>query len=516
MMRTTRMFWTNGVLAIGVLGLLGCNGMREWNWFGMKKTDNERTASGSANSGTRARRPSREPAVAAADKPKPAANPDDPKAKDVDDRVERYVKSMNNTYEPDYESNDFRAKMRRQSDPNRSARIRQTAAKGREQTPGDDSSGSGPPRTAQGTQPGSQTARLDDSAPLETETLPALSDSPATENERPRAGTGSADSLAADSKAASNKPTPKTAGKAQRMAEPPESSDDTPRLKSRDGMLVEPESKPAPLRPPVLGEVKVAAAPSPEKDSTKESEEAKRPAANVVPQTVTVDTFKKRMEEQEALAAKDPNNVEEQFKLRLMYLVNGQEARVLAATPGMNAEIQDIMQAQLRTLIAARSSAQRDPALWANKQIEAIEELRRLVRSRADLSVPRVVLCKSIVTFGQYTPFEPLEFKAGKPNKVLLYVEVENFSMEKTSSGQFRVLLTMRQSLLNKAGEELWSAKEENIEDLSRQPRRDFYLAAERTIPKTLNPGDYVLKVEIEDVLAGKINSNAATFKLVP
>jgi hypothetical protein len=231
---------------------------------------------------------------------------------------------------------------------------------------------------------------------------------------------------------------------------------------------------------------------------------------------VTVDTFKKRLEEQEALVLKDPNNVEEQFRLRMLYLANGQDDKALATTPGMNAEIQEIMQAQLRAFVAARSSAQRDPSAWANKQLAAVEELRGLVRARADLVVPRVVLCKAIDGFGRYTPFEPVEFKAGQPNKVLLYVEVDNFATEKTSSGQYRVLLSMRQSLLTKAGEELWSVKDENIEDLSRQRRRDFYLTAERVIPKTLNPGEYVFRAEIEDVLAGKINGNSVTFKLVP
>ena len=35
-------------------------------------------------------------------------------------------------------------------------------------------------------------------------------------------------------------------------------------------------------------------------------------------------------------------------------------------------------------------------------------------------------------------------------------------------------------------------------------------------IPKSLPPGGYILKVEVEDVLAGKINSAVAKFKLLP
>jgi len=119
--------------------------------------------------------------------------------------------------------------------------------------------------------------------------------------------------------------------------------------------------------------------------------------------------------------------------------------------------------AQVRSLITAKSTAQKDPAAWANKQLEALENLRGLVRAKADLKVPAVVICNAIEGYGRYTPIEPPEFKAGQQNLVLVYIEVDNFGTEKTSSGLHRTLLSVRQSLLNKAGEELWSSRDENI-----------------------------------------------------
>jgi hypothetical protein len=81
----------------------------------------------------------------------------------------------------------------------------------------------------------------------------------------------------------------------------------------------------------------------------------------------------------------------------------------------------------------------------------------------------------------------------------------------------YRTLLSVRQSLLTKSGEELWSTHDANIEDIARQRRRDFFLTlGPWSIPKTLGPGSYILKVEVEDVLAGKINSGVAKFKMVP
>ncbi|MCG8408534.1 MAG: hypothetical protein MI923_25310 [Phycisphaerales bacterium] len=273
---------------------------------------------------------------------------------------------------------------------------------------------------------------------------------------------------------------------------------------------------------PSLAEVNISAGPEPvEPESTlPETVEITTDTAkaNETPAPVEpVDTFAIHLKTQEELVAKDPNNVEEQYRLRMMYLINGQDEKALAPAEGVDADIQEIIQAQIKALIDARSSTGRDSAAWANRQLESVEELRRRMRSRADLAVPKVTLCTAIEGFGRYDPIEPTEFPAGRKNLVLVYIEVDNFSSEQTTSGLFRTLLSVRQELFNKAGESLWNKKDENIEDLARQKRRDFYLTiGPIAIPKTLPPGEYSLKIEVEDVLAGKLNSRAAKFTIVP
>jgi hypothetical protein len=119
--------------------------------------------------------------------------------------------------------------------------------------------------------------------------------------------------------------------------------------------------------------------------------------------------------------------------------------------------------------------------------------------------------------FGLYKPIEPAEFQARRKNLLLVYIEVENFVSKKTPSGLYRTLLSVRQSLVSRDGQELWSKKDENIEDLARRQRRDFYLTiGPIAIPKSLAPGSYILNVEVEDALAGKMNRAVAKFKLLP
>lgn len=243
---------------------------------------------------------------------------------------------------------------------------------------------------------------------------------------------------------------------------------------------------------------------------------AASPAADRPAAAAAADSVESRIRRHEALVAADPNNIEEQFRLRLLYLVEGLDDKALAPVAGVDEDVEEIILSQVRSLIAARSGAGRDPATWANRQLESIEELRRRVRARADLQVPVVQLCTAVDGFGRYKPIEVLEFPAGVATLVIIYIEVDNFSSTLLPSGQFRTLLAVRESLINRSGEELWSAKEDNIEDVSRQQREDFFITSKRGIPSDLPPGEYTLKVEVEDVLAGKLNSNSVKFKIVP
>ena len=218
----------------------------------------------------------------------------------------------------------------------------------------------------------------------------------------------------------------------------------------------------------------------------------------------------------ESAVAQDPNNIDKQLKLRMAYLLNDDEERAMAPTPGMSEDTQKVVLAQIKAMISAKGATGRDSAGAAQAQLASAEAIRTAAKDKADLQVPRVVLCTSIRRFGDYTPITPLIFPAGKKNQALLYIEVENYQSRPTNDGQYEVLLSMRESLLDAKGKELWAFQTPKIQDISRQQREDFFLSTQpRTIPPGLPAGEYAYKVEVEDLIAGKINSNMTKFKLV-
>lgn len=541
-MWNTRLGFTVMAGCIGVMA--GCSGgsMSDWDWFGMKKKEEKpRTR---ATAGTN--RPATGESTTASAPPKTGA--DDAKAREVDEKVEQYVSSMNPRYQQGYESNDFNSKIRRQEDPNRNTRIQQTATRHRN---GD----SGPDRTLPDDSKMAQPA-ASDASPVygartaEPGTAPGKHDSPAgdADDGRPQLadpndandplvkpqpamqrddGSKKPTASGAERPSPANKPVGLTPGAAGKPATEDEPLDDELNASETDAPTVaskEATSETAPgaaKRPPVITNLSVEASDEPMAKKPDAPTEGASTPASLSPQkeTVIVDTLKQRIEEQEAKVAADPNNVEEQFRLRILYLANGQDDKALAAIDGINADVLEIMRAQLSALMTARSSAQRDPATWANRQFEAIEKLRHLVAERADLRVSKVVICRSISQFGQYEPIDPPTFKVGAESRFLLYVPIENFKCERTESGQFRTLLSLRFSLIDPEGRERWTDKIENVEDISRDRRSDFFFGYPENglkIPKQLGEGEYTIKVEVEDVLAQKINSNTVKFKLVP
>lgn len=531
------------------LGLASCAGENwKWDWWNKESSQPKqkpvtRTTTPRPADETRTAKAPIPPAEAA-----PAPENKDAQDKELQEKVDRYVQAMTASSDgprPGY--NDFNAKIQRQQDPNRQSRVRRVAERDRDEEqptaqPAADADRSKPVEPSV-TAASPITER--DALPAETISRPTGGDkenAPRTSQEPPRAAHAAPPTFNQDYpqtepvRSAAEPTTPRTPERlpGSVIAGPPHGESGT----TVDGAVKAEATKPStepksekPARPPVLEDVTLTAGPEPALESVKadktpegvgaagsaEAEkisEGSRPTPNIPAASVeSADTFQKRLAEQEDKSAKDPANLAEQYRLRLMYLIDGQDEKALAPADGLDAESQRILQAQLRALVSART-ASRDPASWATDLLAPVEELRDQLRARADLQVPKVVLCTKIDAFGMYEPIEPAQFPAGQRNPVLVYIEVDNFRSEKTSSGLFRTLLSVRPSLLNKTGEELWSATYDNIEDLSRQQRHDFFLTVNEVLPPSLAPGEYTLKIEVEDVLAGKINSSTAKFKI--
>ena len=106
--------------------------------------------------------------------------------------------------------------------------------------------------------------------------------------------------------------------------------------------------------------------------------------------------------------------------------------------------------------------------------------------------------------FGRYEVLPPEELASGKPRKVQVYCELQNFKSDLNDQGKYLTRLKAEITLYDAN----WRVKAQLAGDVpdvpSYRPRRDFFLRAALDIP-ALAPGKYQLEVRIEDTVAKKI-----------
>lgn len=201
--------------------------------------------------------------------------------------------------------------------------------------------------------------------------------------------------------------------------------------------------------------------------------------------------------------AESPSDAEAHWKLGMVKLVAGRPEAGEQAGGALPADSATLLRRSLASTQATRRALV-DPVSGMDEAVTAVEQLRDHLQARAGLAVPVVALCSRVQAFGVYDELPEGSFHAGVPNQSIVYLELKHFKSEPTADGRYRTVLTDKFEVLTPAGQVLWSHAEPSIEDVSRQRREDFFIAQRILVPAKLSAGSYVLKVTVEDQLAGK------------
>jgi hypothetical protein len=134
--------------------------------------------------------------------------------------------------------------------------------------------------------------------------------------------------------------------------------------------------------------------------------------------------------------------------------------------------------------------------------------------NEGDLKLPKLVLASRVDSYGVYSAVEP-KFENGKRHTVIIYCEVANFSTKKADDGWFTTKLAQQDSLITEDGLLVWRPNPEEVEDRSRNQRRDFYLVKMLTLPETLAIGKYTLRMSVVDKQTNKIQSISMPVEIV-
>ena len=142
---------------------------------------------------------------------------------------------------------------------------------------------------------------------------------------------------------------------------------------------------------------------------------------------------------------------------------------------------------------------------------DAVMASLREVFGARPIEISELQLCKRVRGFGVYDPFESSAFLAGQAQKMILYVELENFASRELSPDKHEVRLTQEVVLYNASdGLAVWRQRPVEVVDHSRNARSDFFVVQMIELPARLSVGKYVLKVKIRD-LHGETMHEAST-----
>ncbi len=208
-----------------------------------------------------------------------------------------------------------------------------------------------------------------------------------------------------------------------------------------------------------------------------------------------------------------PEHLDEQFRLRLLYLATGQDDKAVGPIVAPD-PVQAGLATALFQVVATAKTAIRQPTTSPAPALTAVDELRRLLGQQSPVIIPKIALVTRVNSFGDYEAVNPPRFPAGQGVHVFVYTEVANFRSEPTPDGRLRTLLSEKIEVFDSTGKVIWQLAADNIEDKVLTPRRDFFVPLELRLPPDTPAGEYTLKVTIEDKIGATTDQQRMTLTI--
>jgi hypothetical protein len=130
----------------------------------------------------------------------------------------------------------------------------------------------------------------------------------------------------------------------------------------------------------------------------------------------------------------------------------------------------------------------------------------------ASFRIARIAFCREVLGFDQIKPVDAEGLEAGQ--KVLIYAEVEGVHYLPEANDHVSQLSTTLEILDDGDDRPLWSDVMP-VEDRCSRPRHDYFVGYRLTLPESLTPGRYRLRVAQHDLLSGREDDAETPFVIV-
>lgn len=214
------------------------------------------------------------------------------------------------------------------------------------------------------------------------------------------------------------------------------------------------------------------------------------------------------------LAQPGGESFREQLDRRVLAVLNDDVAGARKPLEAVSADQQRVANQFIELLMAMREAHGGDPSGEIARILPHAAELHEAMAPLADLTIPVLVLCRAVRGFGQFDALSSTTLPAGRINEFVVYAEVSNFVSRKGEDSQFEAQFSMQTQVFSKAGDVVVEYKDDAIVDRCRTQRHDCFIPRLVSLPATLSPGEYVVKVTIADRIGRKLSEARQTLSL--
>lgn len=237
------------------------------------------------------------------------------------------------------------------------------------------------------------------------------------------------------------------------------------------------------------------------------------PSVNGPQQTLAAPATLQSMMDRIAAESAD-DSFREQFERRVLSALAGRDDEARQPLQLFSADQQELVAGFVELLIYLRDVPPGETSESLRAARAAVTRLEKSIRQVSGLRIPNFVICTRVEGFGNYTPMEPAQFRAGVGGEFVAYCEIADFDSQQTPEGAWKSEFSLEVDVLDRIGQQVHTFKADKVTDVCRSRRQDCFIAPLVTLPASLGPGDYVVKVTVVDEIGEKVAQRRAKIRL--
>ncbi len=224
----------------------------------------------------------------------------------------------------------------------------------------------------------------------------------------------------------------------------------------------------------------------------------------------TIDQLEKQIKE---IPPTDENlRISQEVTLRMLYLCQRRLNDATREIDVLSDQEQDYFRHQMQALYEASNPdampvRSRHWSLVMNSQREATN----LLAAISNLEVKSAAFCIEVEGYGVVTKFPKYQFKPDE--ELLLYCEVENVAATKGKQG-YESQLQGSYEIIDSQGRKVADQLLPVEAEICQNHRRDYFIVYKIFMPQQIAPGNYQLRLTVEDTKARKFGQNHLDFQI--